>query len=86
MTETGPSSIAWDYLEAMAGDRNSYVPEVYWAAEALGIPASDVEEAYQGQFNSDEEFAQTLADDLGLVPSDLSWPCDCISWPDAAES
>lgn len=41
-------------------------------------------EAYAGEFNSDEEFAQTLADDLGLVPSDLSWPCDCISWPDAA--
>lgn len=84
MAEDGPSRTAWDYLEAMASDRNGYEPEVYWAAEALGIPASDVEEAYQGQFDSDEEFAQTMADDLGLIQNDLSWPYDCISWPDAA--
>ena len=84
MTETGPSRAAWDYLEAMASDRNIQVPEVYWAAEALGIPASDVEEAYVGSFNSDEEFAQNLAEDLGLVPDDLSWPCRCIDWESAA--
>ncbi len=84
MANGGPSRAAWDYLEAMASDRNNYAPEVYWAAEALDIPASDVEEAYVGSFNSDEEFAQNLADDLGLVPDDLSWPCNCISWPDAA--
>ncbi len=84
MAADGPSRAAWDYIEAMASDRNDYAPEVYWAAAALGISADDVEEAYQGQFHSDEEFAQTLADDLGLIQNDLSWPYNCISWPDAA--
>ena len=84
MAADGPNSTAWDYLEAMASDRNNYVPEVYWAAEALGISASDVAEAYQGQFGGDEEFAQNLADDLGLIPEDLSWPCNCLDWEGAA--
>lgn len=85
MAADGPSSTAWDYLEARANDRNSYEPEVYWAAEALGIPASNVEEAYQGQSDSDEDFARNLADDQGLVPDDLSWPCNCIDWEGAAK-
>lgn len=84
MAADGPSSKAWDYLEAMASDNSRCEPEVYWAAESLGIPAYNVREAYQGQFNSDEEFAQNLADDLGLVPDDLSWPCSCIDWERAA--
>lgn len=85
MTETGPSRAAWDYLEAMASDNSRCEPEVYWAAESLGIPASDVREAYEGQFNSDEEFAQAWADNMGLIPDDpLTWPYNCVSWPDAA--
>ncbi len=83
MTETGPSRTAWDYLEALVED-NRLSPEVYWAAEALDIPAQDVRDAYQGQFNSDEEFAQNWAEDMGLIQNDLSWPYNCVSWPDAA--
>ena len=44
----------------------------------------DAEEAYQGVYNSDEDFAQNLADDLGLIPSEYSWPASCIDWDQAA--
>jgi hypothetical protein len=30
------------------------------------------------------EYAMELADDLGAIPSDLSWPCTCIDWDQAA--
>lgn len=29
-------------------------------------------------------YAQELAEDCGLVPAELSWPCRCIDWKQAA--
>lgn len=31
-----------------------------------------------------EEYARELADDIGAVPDNLSWPCTCIDWEQAA--
>lgn len=31
-----------------------------------------------------KDYAQELADDIGAVPKDLSWPCNCIDWDQAA--
>ena len=42
--------------------------------------ADNVEEAYQGQYTSDEEFAQQLAEDLGSIDKNVSWPYTCIDW------
>lgn len=49
-----------------------------------GFPLNDMEEAYNGQYRSDEDFAQNLADDLGAVDQNLSWPNNCIDWEYAA--
>ena len=27
-----------------------------------------------------KQYAQELADDIGAIPSGLSWPCTCIDW------
>lgn len=55
---------------------------------ALGIgdeDLSDFEEAYQGQFPSDEDFAQDMAENLGAVDFKNSpWPQYCIDWEYAA--
>ena len=32
-----------------------------------------------------EEYAQQLADDLGYIPKDVSWPFTCIDWEQAAK-
>jgi antirestriction protein len=32
-----------------------------------------------------EAYAQELADDLGAIPRDASWPCTCIDWEKAAD-
>lgn len=58
--------------------------EVVGAALSLGINASDIEEAYQGQYKSDEDFAQEMADQLGAIDKDLAWPHSCIDWENAA--
>ena len=46
--------------------------------------ADEAEEAYQGEYSTDIEFAQELADQLGAVNADSSWPNYCIDWEYAA--
>jgi antirestriction protein len=54
-------------------------------AEAVGIDyISDVDEAYQGQYGSDEEFAEDVAEQLDLIDKNASWPQNCIDWEQAA--
>jgi antirestriction protein len=46
--------------------------------------AEDVQEAYCGQFDSNEDFAQDLAEQIGSIKSEVSWPYTCIDWEYAA--
>lgn len=43
------------------------------------------EEAYQGEYRSDEDFAEEMAEELGLIDNNLSWPHNCIDWECAAK-
>lgn len=45
---------------------------------------SDAEEAYQGSYDSDEEFAEDIAEQLGCINRKASWPQNCIDWECAA--
>lgn len=49
-----------------------------------GVSLSNIEEAYQGKFGSDEDFAQDMAEQLGEIPKDAHWPLYCIDWEHAA--
>lgn len=49
-----------------------------------GDVVSDFEEAYSGAYRDGEEFAETLAEDLGLAPDPNRWPLYCIDWKRAA--
>ena len=85
MAEAGPSETAWEYIEAM-GNKDKVNEALWWAAEGLDIPADRVDEAYAGTARSDEEFAENLANELGLIPADdaMSWPMGHIDWEGAA--
>lgn len=85
MAEAGPSETAWEYIEAM-GNKDKVNEAMWWAAEGLDIPADTVEEAYAGTARSDEEFAENLANDLGLIPDNVEWPMTHIDWESAAAS
>lgn len=41
-------------------------------------------EAYQGEFSSDEDFAQSMARDSGDIDENATWPNNCIDWELAA--
>lgn len=44
----------------------------------------DFNEAYAGEFGSDEEFAENMANEIGAINNDLFWPRNCIDWTRAA--
>lgn len=58
------------------------------AYHALGIEQNygldDFEEAYIGEYSSHEDFAQQMAEDIGAIQTNVSWPYTCIDWELAA--
>jgi|TARA_Y100000310_G_scaffold282497_1_gene303788 antirestriction protein len=44
------------------------------------LELENFEEAYQGQWPNDEEFAQQMAEDCGLINESATWPNNCIDW------
>lgn len=62
----------YDYVNAI--DNTSYDKDVIDAAIDCDVSIDDIDEAYNGSFNSDEDFTQNLLDDLGYIPKDFpSW-------------
>jgi hypothetical protein len=79
-------SLNGDFFEFCEEYKKSiYDLSVFVAAIDLGIPLTDIDEAYQGEFSSDEAFAQNLADELGCTNADDAWPKNCIDWEYAAK-
>jgi antirestriction protein len=47
--------------------------------------ADEAEETYCGEFSSDEDFARDMAEQLGDIKKDVSWPYTCIDWEYASK-
>jgi len=61
-----------------------YGEEVIQSAFACDINPSDIEEAYAGECNNDEDFTQQLLEDTGDMPKDFP-NYICIDWERTAE-
>jgi hypothetical protein len=59
-------------LKALAEEAEGYAPD--WTYGATLIRDSYF-----------EDYARELADDIGAVPKEYSWPANCIDWKEAAE-
>tara|TARA_R110000868_G_scaffold269128_1_gene528496 strand:+ start:213 stop:725 length:513 start_codon:yes stop_codon:yes gene_type:complete len=57
-----------------------------WIAAGCGTlaDADEFRAAYCGEFESEEDYAQELADEIGAIPPGVGWPCTCIDWGRAA--
>jgi hypothetical protein len=64
---------------------NDHEIEVLKAAYNCGISATDVDEAYSGEYSDEAAFAEDMADQLGLTDNNQSWPLNCIDWDQAAK-
>lgn len=54
------------------------------AAFECDIQPSDVDEAYSGKYDDDEDFAYEMALQMGNIKKDVHWPYTCIDWEQAA--
>lgn len=72
----------WDLLDTI---QSSHLDsEVFEAAMELGIEVDEVEDKYQGQYDSDSDFAYELAEQTGAIDTNVQWPYTCIDWEHAA--
>lgn len=44
---------------------------------------SGFEDAFNGEWDSEQDFAENFAEDIGAIPTDAQWPCTCIDWEHA---
>lgn len=75
-----------DLFEYLEFCENSHLDaDVIEAAVYCDIDLDNIEEAYNGSFEDDEDFAQETAEQLGCIDKDAKWPMDCIDWEHAAK-
>src|SRR3990167_11507570 len=70
--------------ELIDGGANEGAVDAYIALGIGDDDLSEFEEAYQGQYKNNEEFAQEQADQTGEIPKENHWPHYCIDWEWAA--
>ena len=63
-------------LEGLLSDLEGYGGDEQW--DGRWYPVTLIRESYF------QEYAQELAEDIGAIPKDASWPCTCIDWEQAA--
>lgn len=73
-----------DLFEALNDYNGSYDLDVINAGVYCDIAIEDIDEAYSGQYDSDENFAEDMAEQLGYINNNASWPHTCIDWERAA--
>ena len=74
-----------DKLEELSEYNGYYELDVISAAVDCGIAIDGIDDSYQGEYKSDEDFAQNMSEELGLINRDVSWPYTCIDWEWAAK-
>ena len=75
-----------DILQEIADDSDleNYDFDIINAGVECGIDISNIAEAYSGEADSDEDFAENFANELGYLDNKTSWPHSCIDWEYAA--
>jgi len=77
-------------IEAIEADGHPVEAVAAWAdhvgetvTEWDGPTRESFEDAWCGEWETEQAYAEELADDLGAVPDDLSWPVSYIDWETA---
>ena len=59
---------------------NNRTTRIIKAGLECGIDIDDIEDAYQGEYSSDEVFARQISEDGGYSYNNEIWPYTCIDW------
>jgi antirestriction protein len=73
-----------EVVEWQRGAVIAWIKEGNYSTDVEGLPVlSDFDEAYCGEYDSPRDYAQTYAEECGLVPEEYVWPASCIDWEQA---
>jgi antirestriction protein len=62
----------------------AWMREGNYSTDVEGLPIlSDFDDAYRGEYDSPRDYAETWAEEAGLVPEEYTWPTSCIDWEQA---
>ena len=71
----------FEYLEFKKSCHNE---EALFAYVNDGNDFDNFDEAFQGQYKDDQDFAYEVAEQLGAIDHKATWPQNCIDWEYAA--
>lgn len=54
------------------------------AGDSIEDTIKAANDAFMGEYDSDEDFAENMAEETGAIDKNLSWPYTCINWEFAA--
>ena len=73
-----------DVEEWPRGAAIAWIKEGNYSTDVDGLPIlSGFDDAYCGEYDSPRDYAQTYAEECGLVPEEYVWPTSCIDWEQA---
>lgn len=70
----------YEYVNACLSDNKDVID----AGLDCEIPLDSILDAYQGEYDSDIDFAQQRAEECGAITYSEKWPLNCIDWEGAA--
>ena len=82
ISESGIDSQIFEILQL---DENDLEILEAWVSNGNDPDIDAARDAYQGEYNSDEDFAQEMAEQLGYMDKNVRWPFTCIDWEWAAK-
>jgi hypothetical protein len=66
-------------------DTEYHDEDIISAGIECGVSIGNIDEAYAGSFDSDVDFAEDMAEQLGCFDKNISWPHNCIDWDGAVK-
>jgi len=87
---SNPDNAGYDFARYARNDVNwsDELEDELAKLEALAAECGGVADWEYGEtlirYSYFKDYAQELAEDCGMIPEGLSWPCNCIDWDQAA--
>ena len=72
--------IGWEEVDVDSSELPAYLAYLDHNGRVYGDDVEAFKDAYCGEYASEQDYAQNLADDLGLLSSEYSWPLSYIDW------
>jgi antirestriction protein len=82
ISESHISDDVWEWLELDEEDRELLAAYRDCTSNDTAT-IEDARDAFQGVHDTERDFAQQLAEDIGAIKEDASWPYSCIDWEQA---